>query len=117
MTDWPPTLDQLKVEVGADDQRDDLALQAQLDAAMSFVRRVHDGRYEFDLIFGVSGLPYPGAEIVLGTLRLAARWYARRRSPDGLVAMGDLGSTLIPGFDTDLERMLEIGRYGGSVIA
>lgn len=113
---WPPTLPALKVDLDATTERDDPALQVQLDAAIAFVERTHEGRYEFDPVFGTSGLPAPGAEIELGTVRLAGRWFARRRSPDGLVAMGDLGTTNIPGFDSDLERMLEMGRYGGSVV-
>lgn len=113
---WPPKLPDLKTDLSIKDDRDDAVLTMQLAAAVGFVERYHRGRYEFDPVFGVSGLPTPGPEMELGTLRLAGRWWSRRRSPDGLVAMGDLGTNTIPGFDSDLERMLEMGRYGGSMI-
>ena len=113
---WPPDITRLKRDLNITDSRDDAVLQEQLDAAVGFVQRYHDGRFEFDPLFGVTGLPAPGPEMELGTLRLAGRWYTRRRSPDGVIAMGDLGAQNIPGFDSDLERMLEMGRYGGSVI-
>jgi hypothetical protein len=116
---WPPTVDDLKLDldlVDADD-RDTLVLSQQLAAAVAFVERTHRGRYYFDPVTAVfQDLPLPGPEMELGTVRLAGRWYSRRRSPDGIVALGDLGSSNIPGFDSDLERMLEMGRYGGSMI-
>lgn len=113
---WPPTLDRLKQDLGITDDRDNAVLAEQLAAAVAFVERTHAGRLEFDPVFGVSGLPAPGAEMELGTLRLAGRWWSRRRSPDGVISMGEVGTQNIPGFDSDLERMLEMGRYGGSVI-
>lgn len=113
---WPPTLESLKTDLDIADTRDDVVLASQLAAAVAFVERTHKGRYEFDPVYGTTGLPNPGAEMELGTLRLAGRWWARRRSPDGLVALGELGTTNIPGFDSDLERMLEMGRYAGSLI-
>lgn len=113
---WPPTLDQLKVDLQITDDRDDESLAVQLAAAVAFVERVHADRFEFDPVYGTTGLPDPGAEKELGALRLAGRWYSRRRSPDGLVALGDLGTSNIPNFDSDIERLLEIGRYGGSLI-
>jgi hypothetical protein len=118
---WPPDLARLKADLDITDSRDDVVLGEQLAAAVGFVERVHEGRYDFDPLNvpglpPLSGLPVPGAEMELGTIRLAGRWYSRRRSPDGVVAMGDVGTNTIPGFDSDIERMLEMGRYGGSVI-
>lgn len=135
---WPPTLDDLKedLDIPLSDTRQDALLTKQLAAAMGFVRRVHAGRYEFaddgsstlivssppgyefgtDAFAALSPLAPPGPEMVLGTIRLAGRWFVRRRSPDGVIAMGDVGTQNIPGFDSDLERMLEMGRYGGSMI-
>jgi hypothetical protein len=117
---WPPTLSDLKRDLSLreDDEDDDESLADQLAAAMAFVARTHEGRYEFggDAFGLLSPLPQPGPEMVLGTVRLAGRWWTRKRSPDGTIAMGDIGTTTIPGFDSDLERMLEMGRYGGSMI-
>lgn len=116
---WPPDITRLKRDLNITDGRDDVVLAEQLAAAVGFVERYHAGRYEFDpfvIAVGSSALPAPGPEMELGVLRLAGRWYSRRRSPDGVIAMGDQGTQNIPGFDSDLERMLEMGRYGGSVI-
>jgi len=121
---WPPDLDALKADMRSrgepDGQLDDdnVRLQQVLDAAVAFVERVRSGDYNFagdpD-----SELPDPGkdAQLVLGTLRLARRWHERRRSPDGLVDMGELGSSRIPSVDPDIERLLGIGRFRGPVFA
>lgn len=114
---WPPQLDELKLDlkVPSTETRDDERLQQVLDAAVDFVERVHAGRWSFgDLL---STLGDPPADIRLGTLRLAGRWHIRRRSPDGLVSAGDLGTSRVPSFDPDIDRLLQIGRYRRSVIA
>lgn len=117
MMSWPPELTDLKddLKIDVDDIRDDSVLQRQLDAAVSFVQRVRPGfNYADDPLVEA---PEPPADLVLGTVRLAGRWYTRRRSPDALVAMGELGSARIPSFDPDIERLLGIGRYRGPVFA
>lgn len=115
---WPPALDQLKADldqpagVGA---RDDTALQQVLDAAVAVVERVRtDVNYTGDVL---DERPGPDADLVLGTLRLAGRWHTRRNSPDGLVNMGEMGSSRVPSFDPDIERLLRVGRFRKSVIA
>lgn len=113
---WPPTVDDLKDELNIplDDTRDDERLQRTLDAAVAFVQSVRT-RFNYD---GdpLSTLPAPTADLVLGTLRLAGRWHTRRRSPDGLVAMAEQGSARVPAFDSDIEKLLRIGRYARAVI-
>lgn len=115
---WPPTLAELKIDAGidADDTRDDAGNERMLDAAISFVVGRHAGRYTFS---GepTADVPAPDADMVLGTIRLALRWKARRRSADALVAMGELGTSRIPSFDPDIDRMLRIGRYSPTVFA
>ncbi|GEL17686.1 hypothetical protein [Pseudonocardia asaccharolytica] len=115
---WPPTLTALKGDLGIDeaDTRDDARLTSMLDAAVVFVQRVHAGGFDFAGDLG-STLPEPDADLVTGTLRLAGRWHTRRRSPDGLVAMAELGAARVPSFDPDIERLLRIGRYRSPVIA
>lgn len=98
------------------DTRDDDDFTMQLSAAISFVEDKHDGVFDFADESG-SALPRPGAEMVLGAIRLAVRWKTRRRSPDALIAAGELGSSRVPSFDPDIERMLQIGRYAPPVIA
>jgi len=102
---WPPTLADLKRDLSLTDTRDDTTLTACLDAAVTFVMRVR------------ADVGDKNGDIALGTVRLAGRWFIRRRSPDGLLAMADLGAARIPSFDPDIERLLGIGRYRGSVIA
>lgn len=112
---WPPVLAELKTDLKIDDERDDERLQTMLDAACAFVERVHAGRYAFGDL--ASTRPEVPADMRAGTLRLAGRWHKRRDSPNGLVAMGELGSARIPSFDPDIDRMLRVGRYRRAVIA
>src|SRR5438128_8076464 len=108
--EWPPALVALKDDMNnIEDDRDDDALGRMLDASVSFVQRVRPKfNYTADPL---SVHPEPTADLVLGTLRLAGRWHTRRRSPDALVAMGELGSARVPSFDADIERLLGIGRF------
>lgn len=112
---WPPELIELKTdlrsrgEVPAALDTDDDRLQPMLDAAVSFVQRVRP-EFNYDGDLG-SELPDPTADLRLGTLRLAGRWHQRRRSPDGLVEMGELGAGRVPSIDPDIERLLRIGRH------
>jgi len=100
---WPPTLVELKGDMGIDpdDTRDDVKLQRALSAAVTFVERIHP-----DLDW-----PNPTDDLELGTLRLAARWDARRRSPDALIQLAELGASRVPSFDPDIDRLLRIGRH------
>lgn len=111
---WPPPLADLKADMSVPDNRDDELLQANLDAAVDFVERVRS-----DVDYGQFPLPgakVPTADLALGTIRLAARWFTRRRSPEALVDMADLGSARIPSFDADIDRLLRIGRHARAII-
>ncbi|MBN9739545.1 hypothetical protein DMP23_00235 [Amycolatopsis sp. A1MSW2902] len=115
MTTWPPTLDELRADLQVPDgvTDDDPALQACLDAAVTFVERVRS-----DVDFAPHPLgKAPGADLALGTLRLAGRWFTRRRSPDALISMGDLGSARVPSFDPDIDQLLRVGRFARAVVA
>lgn len=109
---WPPELDELKEDMSiADaDTRDDARLQRCLDAAVKVVGRLREGDYNFTADPD-SVLPEPDADISLGTIRLAWRWHVRRRSPDALVALADLGTARVPAFDSDIEMLLGVGRH------
>lgn len=119
---WPPDLDAFKLELrsrGEDPTAldvDDARLRTVLDAAVSFVERVRAGAFNFAGDLG-SELPNPSKDLVLGTLRLASRWHTRRRSPDALVEMGELGTSRVPSFDPDIDRLLGIGKYRPAVFA
>ena len=118
---WPPTLDEVQVDLRSRGDTEEFAvdeeqLQQVLNAAVAFVERVHAGAFNFDDESGAD-LPDVPDDIRLGTIRLARRWHERRRSPDGLVDMGELGSSRIPSFDPDIERLLRIGRFAPPVVA
>jgi hypothetical protein len=107
---WPPELQDLKDYVGVSDNRDDATLATALEAAIDYVSGVLAGSYNFtgDLL---SLLPEPGSRVVQGALLYAFRLHNRRRSPDGTVDMGELGTARIPSNDPDIERLLGIGRW------
>lgn len=113
---WPPLLAELKLDAGISDTRDDDKLAVVLAASVAFVERVRGTSFNFDGDLG-SALPAPTDDLVLGTLRLAIRWHNRRRSPDALVDMAELGAARVPSFDTDIDRLLGIGRFRGPVFA
>jgi len=109
--EWPPTLAELKddMKIDADDIRDDDRLTSCLDASIAFVQRVKAGKFNFT---GTdTDLETPDEDLRLGTMRLAGRWHTRRRSPDALVQMAELGATRVPSIDPDIDRMLRIGRF------
>jgi hypothetical protein len=111
------TLPQLKthMKIAPEDTRDDERLEEVLVAAMAFVERVRKGQFNFD---GdpLCDAPEPTADLKLGTLMLADRWHTRRRSPDGLVQMAELGSARVASFDPDIDRLLRLGRHARPVV-
>lgn len=112
MTTWPPSLADLKADMSITSTRDDVPLQTSLDASVAYVEQVHLNRYDFD----GSGLYAPIPRTFFrGVLMLAARDNARRRSVDGLVQAGD-ASARLPSFDSDIERLLKLGRRGRSIV-
>lgn len=116
---WPPTLAQLKgdLNIAPDDTEQDIELNRQLQAAITFVEDRRRDSFNFHDESLVE-LPDPTRLLALGTIRLAGRWNARKRSQDGLVVMGpDLGSSRVPSFDPDIDRMLGIGRFSGPQFA
>jgi hypothetical protein len=113
---WPPALQDLKDYVGVSDNRDDATLASALEAAIDYVagpEGVRAGELNFSgATTGVESLlPEPGARVVQGTLLYAFRLQNRRRSPDGTIDMGELGTARIPSNDPDIERLLGIGRW------
>lgn len=115
MDTFPPTVADVKVDLKIDDTVDDASLQMCTDAAVAFVRRRLGGTYNLDAD-PLSSLPGAPSDVLLGTVRLAGRWFTRRRSPDGLIATADFGTSRIPSIDADIERLLRIGRYASPVI-
>lgn len=48
--------------------------------------------------------------VVLGTKMLAARWYQRRSSPNGVASFGEFGTAYVMRHDPDIARLLGLGR-------
>lgn len=118
MSTWPPTLQELKDDLGkdADDTRDDERLTTVLDAAVELVEYYRSASYNF-AADPLCDLPDPPQRVRMGTLRLAGRWHTRRRSPDGLIEMKELGASTVPSFDPDIDRMLSLGRFAEPMVA
>lgn len=116
MATWPPILAELKLDRGIEDGLSDDQLEQVLAAAIAFVERVREGDFNFAADPLVE-LPEPTSDLALGTIRLAGRWHVRRRSPDALIQMAQLGSSTVPSFDPDIDRLLGIGRFRGPVFA
>lgn len=110
---WPPCLEDLKTDMQRDGQVDvsDQGLQMQLDAAIRFVINTCGWRLNLGgSESGESTRSDPDYDLILGTLRLAARWQTRKRSPDGMIPGGpDLGDNRVTSFDEDIDRLLRIG--------
>lgn len=125
---WPPQLRDVRRELEREtgDTADDVLLQIALDAAVDKVAELRKGDFTFAAVLPapvtVAGVttyppPLPGPSIALGTVRLAVRFHTRRRSPDAMVDMGELGSARVPRFDPDIDRLLGIGIWAGPVVA
>ncbi len=118
---WPPTLADLKDDsaIPLDDIEDDAALQRRLGAATRFVQRVRadaflqadDGTLVEPIEYSLQG-DREADSLELGTLMLAGRLFARRRSPDAVLFMAESGTTRIAWVDDDVNRMLRLGRHG-----
>lgn len=110
MAAWPPNIDALKLDMKIAlvdlTPTQEQELQQTLDAAVAYVQRVRS-----DLDFTLEGFDAPD-DLVLGTLRYARRLDLRRESPVGMVVVDGITSATIPGWDTDTEKLLQVGRYG-----
>jgi hypothetical protein len=116
---WPPTLHDLKVALGVPDPdsprpEDERMTNALIDA----IDYVQGRRPTFNYTGDITDCnPPPTDRLWGGTVALAARWDKRHNSVDGLVALGDMGTTRVPSVDPDIERRLGIGRFAGPVTA
>ena len=117
MATWPPDLSALKTDMKITDSRDDARLSLELEAAVEYVEAVRGGQVDFTGAEPPAvGLAPVTATLVLGTLRLAARWHARGRSPDAMIASQDGPTVRISSGDADIDRMLRLGRYALPVL-
>ena len=94
------------------DTFDEEAIANATAAAAVFVQRVCVARFPKD----VDGIPdftvRPDEATYQGALVVAARWYGRRTSQNGIAAFTELGgSTYVPRYDPDIEQLLRIGKY------
>lgn len=113
---WPPTVADIKEDQTITVSTDDDRLQMVLDAAIAHFEDVRGDEINFTGdIFDCN--PPPTDAHWLGVVRQAVRWADRRRSADGLIISGDTGTSRVPAFDPDIERLLGLGRYRGPVSA
>jgi len=115
---WPPTLADLKADRGIDlsDTRDDVALGNCLVSSIGFVQRVRTKFNYTNDPMNTDPSPDTAPDMWLGTVRLAARWFSRRESPDAMISMGDLGTGRVTSFDADIDRLLRIGRHSTAMV-
>lgn len=105
--DYPATVTAvagwLKIPDGplGESERDYIAVV--VPAVNAFVRSFH----------GDDGL---GADVVQGSVMLAARITRRRNSPAGVESFGELGATYVSRYDPDLDRLLRLGAYRRIVV-
>lgn len=109
----PPTLDDVKALGSIATDRDDAVLTALLDTAIAEVTRFHGNRYDFA---GKNVLPPVPDQFAEGICFLTLRYNSRRRSLDGQVQAGD-ASARVPSYDTDVERLLRMGRSAPGIVA
>lgn len=118
---WPPTLAELKDDlvIPDDDTEDDTALTRRLAAVVRFVQRVRadaflrgdDGTLVEPVVYSEQG-EREAESLELGSLMLAGRLFARRRSPDAVLFMAEAGTTRVAWVDEDVNRLLRLGRHG-----
>jgi len=100
--DWP-TVEDYKAWARVDDTDDDVTIAASLAAATDAVR----ARCPLALLDPPLG-PAPGcpAELAEAVMLWTNRLVARRNSPTGVVGLDETGSSMVPGKDADIARLL-----------
>lgn len=88
---------------------DQLALDRATAAAVSWVARNVEG---VPSSAPAEGDPGPGPDIEFGTVMLAARWYARRTSTQGIASFGEFGPAYVTRTDPDIATLLGLNRPG-----
>lgn len=58
----------------------------------------------------------PTPDVQAGAVLLTARLYARKGSPLGVASFGEFGPADVIRYDTDIERLLGLGRYAAPVV-
>jgi hypothetical protein len=112
MAVWPPTLDDLKADLGINDSRDDVAMSLRLSAAIDFVLEQRTD-IKYDTSDPLDLRPLVNDTVFLGTIRLAARWYTQRRSDADTIPTAEFGTYQVAAVDQDIQRQLKIGRFAG----
>lgn len=116
--DWLPEADvlaYLKVDAASDNAP---AVRAARSAAVRYVER-----QRADLALDALPVPLPAADqaalgdLILGTLLLVGRLYARKGTPEGIASFGELGAAMILRADPDISMLLGIGRHGRPGVA
>lgn len=102
----PVIRDDLKDQLGLEDDDDDRFLDRIVLAVNRKVRRWPIARY-------AANLPEWPEDIVEGSMMLAARLYRRRNSPSGVESFGAEGAVYVQRHDPDIAMLLELGTHAG----
>lgn len=109
---WPPGPEEVREWMGgASASTSDPGLAAAVDAAVSFVPGIPSLRDNATL-WTTDDPPVfaPTADVIFGTVMLAARLHARKGSVLGVSAgYSDLGASEILRWDPDIARLLRLG--------
>lgn len=109
----PATLAAVKADQGITDTRDDVQLQAVVDAVNAVVRswpcvKVASGASNWDAP--------EAAAVVRGSVMLCARLWRRKDSPAGVEGFGANGAVYVQRNDPDIALMLSLGPYAPPMV-
>lgn len=91
----------------------DAAVVASVSAAQAWVAG-HVESVNWAAVTGPADVP---ADVTLGSMMLAWRWYQRRNSPLGVAGYQDYGTSALLRHDPDIAKLLGIGADGPFVFA
>lgn len=107
--DWLP-LATVAEHVSGDPADAPAGLDSARKAAAAQVERLRPDLFGVD---GAGAQTFAGTDDVIeGAVLLTARIFARRQSPAGIANYGEFGAVPVLRFDSDVERLLGLGRYG-----
>lgn len=107
----PATADQVKAHLQITDDQDNAAIAAVVAAVNARVLSWPVAA-KADQDPALPDWTAPDlADLVLGSVMLAARLFMRRNSPDGVAAFGDAGPAYVSRNDPDVALLLQLGSY------
>lgn len=106
-TDGPTTKEQVKAHLGITDSDDDAAISDAVAAVNGMVLGWPVAQVADTDPAPADWTGYP--RLVYGATLLAARYFRRRNSPDGVTSLGDGSPAYIARTDPDVAQLLQLG--------